>query len=138
MAGLSDNEKFAIQMVPVFITLLFLFFSVWESRRGRARDNVTVNDLRWRAQRLSVRESTGLTELEISKLQDNAEKARKAMELLKHGKGPHMCPWAENGQICPVDLLQRQSGTSMSIPVEGAYEHVQQGFWRYFGSHLRE
>ncbi len=62
---LSDDAKWFIQMAAVYVTLAFVFFRSWEKRDGRAQDAVTMNGLRWKAQRLAVREKSNLTEFEI-------------------------------------------------------------------------
>lgn len=100
---LSDDTKWFIQMAAVYVTLAFVFFRSWEKRSGRAQDAVTVNELRWKAQRLSVREKYQYTESEIQELQDNADNAREGIEILKMGYGTHVCPWHKDGKGCPLN-----------------------------------
>ena len=100
---LSDDTKWFIQMAAVYVTLAFVFFRSWEKRSGRAQDAVTVNELRWKAQRLSVREKYEYTESEIQELQDNADNAREGIEILKMGYGTHVCPWHKDGKGCPLN-----------------------------------
>ena len=100
---LSDDAKWFIQMAAVYVTLAFVFFRSWEKRDGRAQDAVTMNGLRWKAQRLAVRENGNLTEFEIQDLQNNADKARKALEIIERGYGTYQCPWQEDGRKCPVE-----------------------------------
>lgn len=122
---LSDDAKWFIQMAAVYITLAFVLFRSWEKRKGRAQDAVTMNGLRWQAQRLAVREKSGLTEFEIQELQDNAAKARKALEIIERGYGTYQCPWQEDGHKCLVanELVKKLDSRDKILEhVKEAYE----------------
>ena len=121
---LSDDAKWFIQMAAVYITLAFVLFRSWEKRKGRAQDAVTMNGLRWQAQRLAVREKSGLTEFEIQELQDNAAKARKALEIIERGYGTYQCPWQEDGHTC---LVANKSVAKLDSR-EAILEHVKEAY----------
>jgi len=98
MAILSDDAKWWVQITAILITLAIVAYRLWEKRKGRAQDGVTVNLRRWTSQRMSNVLRNDYSEWDMIKLEENSQHMRDAYKLLNKA-GKHRCPW---GATCPA------------------------------------
>ena len=100
MTALSDNTKWYFQIGPIYLTLAIVAYRIWEKRRGRAQDGVSVNQKRWTAQRMGnmLRNDDNYTEWDMIKLEENSQNRRDAYAMI-HQPGTYRCPW---GKTCPA------------------------------------
>ncbi len=104
--AIDDDVKWLVQISFIGLTFFLAFGWRLNLKLGRSDNAIDVNHKRYSAQRMGLRQKSWidkdkkgvhLIESDLIRLDENAENARKAAEIIQEG-GPFVCPW---GQHCP-------------------------------------
>ena len=104
--AIDDDVKWLVQISFIGLTFFLAFGWRLNLKLGRSDVAIGVNYKRYSAQRMGLRQKSWidkdkkgvhLIESDLIRLEENAENARKAAEIIQEG-GPFVCPW---GQHCP-------------------------------------
>lgn len=104
--AIDDDVKWLVQISFIGLTFFLAFGWRLNLKLGRSDEAIDVNYKRYSAQRMGLRQKSWidkdkkgvhLIESDLIRLEENAENARKAAEIIQEG-GPFVCPW---GQHCP-------------------------------------
>jgi hypothetical protein len=104
--AIDDDVKWLVQISFIGLTFFLAFGWRLNLKLGRSDEAIDVNYKRYSAQRMVLRQKSWidkdkkgvhLIESDLIRLEENAENARKAAEIIQEG-GPFVCPW---GKHCP-------------------------------------
>jgi len=104
--AIDDDVKWLVQISFIGLTFLLAFGWRLNLKLDRSDKAIDVNYKRYSAQRMGLRQKSWidkdkkgvhLIESDLIRLEENAENARKAAEIIQEG-GPFVCPW---GKHCP-------------------------------------
>jgi len=103
--AIDDDVKWLVQISFIALTFILAFGWRLNLKLGKSDKAIDVNYKRYSAQRMGLRQKSRsdkdkgvhLIEADLIRLEENAENARKAAEIIKEG-GPFVCPW---GKHCP-------------------------------------
>lgn len=104
--AIDDDVKWLVQISFIGLTFFLAFGWRLNLKLGRSDEAIDVNYKRYSAQRMGLRQKSWidkdkkgvhLIESDLIRLEENAENARKAAEIIQEG-GPFVCPW---GKHCP-------------------------------------
>ena len=104
--AIDDDVKWLVQISFIGLTFFLAFGWRLNLKLGRSDEAIDVNYKRYSAQRMGLRQKSWidkdkkgvhLIESDLIRLEENAENARKAAEIIQEG-GPFVCPWGKN---CP-------------------------------------
>lgn len=104
--AIDDDVKWLVQISFIGLTFFLAFGWRLNLKLGRSDEAIDVNYKRFSAQRMGLRQKSWidkdkkgvhLIESDLIRLEENAENARKAAEIIQEG-GPFVCPWGKN---CP-------------------------------------
>lgn len=104
--AIDDDVKWLVQISFIGLTFFLAFGWRLNLKLGRSDEAIDVNYKRYSAQRMGLRQKSWidkdkkgvhLIESDLIRLEENAENARTAAEIIQEG-GPFVCPW---GKHCP-------------------------------------